>query len=261
MNFQNLPRDDKTVKRAFIPKRGAFSFFDYKAIEPRLAAYFTHKLGYPEFAAQLRAGVDPYTAVAMLVTGKEEITADERQTWKRMFLSLLYGGGVRTIQEQFGISAAEAKKMIRTFHDGWPAVRELSDRTQRAAARRGYIIGLDGRHLHAEEYGEHKLANKLIQGSAAGLMKQALLAVHRELRADPDLNTRMVSVIHDEIIFDGPEHELEELHELVPPLMVVREDVNEIVPILVDHEVSTTTWADKIEYDEWLAATREEVAA
>jgi len=70
----------------------------------------------------------------------------------------------------------------------------------------------------------------------------------------------MVSVIHDEIIFDGPEDEIETLHEIVPPLMVVREDVNEIVPILVDHEVSTSTWADKIEYDEWLAAAREEVA-
>lgn len=200
--------------------------------------------------------------MAQLVTGKSEVTAEERQDWKRTYLSLLYGGGVKTIQLQFpGISRAEAKSMIDTFHSNWPAVRELQNRVQRAHNKRGYIVGIDGRHLHMEEFGEHKLLNKLIQGSAAGLMKQALLNVHRELRADPDMQTRMVSVIHDEIIFDGPVDELDALHEIVPPLMIVREDVSEIVPILVDHEVSTASWADKIDYDEWLAAAREEVAA
>jgi DNA polymerase I len=227
-----------------------------------LTAYFADRIGYPDFAEKIRAGVDSYTAVAQLITGKAEVTPEERQDWKRTYLSLLYGGGVRTIQLQFpGITQAEAKSMINTFHRNWPAVRELQNRVQRAHAKRGYIVGLDGRHLHMEEFGEHKLLNKLIQGSAAGLMKQALLNVHRDLRGDPDMQTRMVSVIHDEIIFDGPESELEELNEIVPPLMIVREDVNEIVPILVDHEVSTTTWADKIEYAEWFASTREEVAA
>lgn len=249
------------MKRAFVPKRGAFSFFDYASIEPRLTAYFAAKVGYPEFAEQIRNGTDAYTAVARLVTGKTEITPEERQQWKVTYLSLLYGGGVKTIQLQFGNSRAEAKDIIDTFHKNWPAVRALQNRVQRAHSKRGYIVGLDGRHLHQEEFGEHKLLNKLIQGSAAGLMKQALLNVHRELRADPDLQTRMVSVIHDEIIFDGPVHELEELNEVVPPLMIVREDVNEIVPILVDHEVSTTSWADKIDYDEWLATAREEAAA
>lgn len=250
------------MKRAFVPKRGAFSFFDYSQIEPRLTAYFAAKIGYPEFADQIRAGVDSYTAVAQLVTGKSDVTPEERQTWKRTYLSLLYGGGVKTIQLQFPeLSRGQAKSMIDTFHSNWPAVRELQNRVQRTHAKRGYIVGLDGRHLHMEEFGEHKLLNKLIQGSAAGLMKQALLNVHRHLRADPDIRTRMVSVIHDEVIFDGPVDELETLHIEVPPLMVVRHDVSEIVPILVDHEVSTTTWADKVEYDEWLAATREEVAA
>jgi DNA polymerase-1 len=263
MNWQNIPRDDKTVKRAVVPKRGAFSFFDYGQIEPRLTAYFAAKIGHPEFAQQLRAGVDAYTAVAQLVTGKDEVTPEERQDWKRTYLSLLYGGGVKTIQLQFGNSAAEARKIIKTFHANWPAVRELQDRVLRQHQRRGYIVGLDGRHLHMEEFGEHKLLNKLIQGSAAGLMKQALLNIHRELRLERGLpvESRMVSVIHDEVILDGPVDELEWLHEAIPPLMVVREDVHEIVPIVVDHEVSTQTWADKVEYDEWLAATREEVAA
>lgn len=247
-----------------MPKRGAFSFFDYKAIEPRLTAYFAAKIGYPEFAEQIRAGVDSYTAVAKLVTGKDEVTDEERQDWKRTYLSLLYGGGVKTIQLQFPeLNRAQAKAMIDTFHDNWPAVNELQARVQRQHQRRGYIVGIDGRHLHMEEYGEHKLLNKLIQGSAAGLMKQALRNAHRFLTrtGPPYLESRMVSVIHDELILDGPVHELEELNQEIPPLMVVREDVNEIVPILVDHEVSITTWADKVGYEEWLNAAREEIAA
>ena len=255
MNFQNLPRHDVTVKRAFIPKRGAFLFADYKAVEPRVAAYFMLKLGHPQFAEQLQAGVDPYTAVAKLVTGKSEITDEERQTWKVMFLSLMYGGGTKTIQLQFGISAPEAKKMIRTFHDGWPAVRALSDRVQAAAQKRGYIIGLDGRHLHPEEFGEHKLANKLVQGSAAGIMKRAILNVHRHLRAHPELETRMVSVVHDELIGDAPLREVSYFAEQLPILMREGfEHIHEVVPILVDIEVSSGTWADKISYDEWVEA-------
>lgn len=244
-----------------MPKRGAFSFFDYSQIEPRLTAYFAAKIGHPEFAEQIRAGVDSYTAVARLVTGKSEVTADERQTWKRFYLSLLYGGGTRTIQEQFDITQAQARKQIAIFHNNWPAVRALQDDVQRVAAQRGYIRGIDGRHLHVEEFGEHKLLNKLIQGSAAGIMKQSLLAVHRHIQADPDMQSRMVSVVHDEVILDGPVDELETLHEVIPPLMVVYPHVHEVVPILVDHEVSTTSWAEKVEYEDWLASQAQEVAA
>lgn len=271
MNFQNIPRHDKVVKRAFVPKRGAFSFFDYSQIEPRLTAYFAAKIGYPEFADQIRAGVDSYTAVAKLITGKSEITDEERQHWKVTYLSLLYGGGVKTIQLQFGNTASEAKSIINTFHKNWPAVRELQNRVQSAHRKRGYILGIDGRHLHMEEFGEHKLLNKLIQGSAAGLIKQAIRNVHRYLRTPqgervgltyddpvapevklgPRLQSRMVSVVHDELILDGPTHELDTLHIEIPPLMIVRHDIHEIVPILVDHEVSTTTWADKVGYHEW----------
>lgn len=273
MNYQNIPRDLKVVKRAFVPKQGALSFFDYAQIEPRLTGYFAAKIGFPEFAEQLRAGVDPYTAVARLVTEKEEVTDEERQTWKRAYLSLLYGGGVKTIQEQFAIPAAQAKAMIKTFHRNWPAVGELQDAVLRAHRRRGYIVGLDGRHLHMEQYGEHKLLNKLIQGSAAAVMSAAVVAVDEWLGQDDlaeaisgvrlrssrppkgrgtGIKSHMVSVIHDELILDGPEDELPALHAHVPPLMDVYPEVSEVVPILVDHEVSVTTWADKEPYDEWL---------
>jgi DNA polymerase I len=257
VNWQNVPRDDKTVKRAVVPKRGSFSFFDYKAIEPRLVAYFVGKQGYPEFRDQIVAGIDPYTAVARLVTGKDEVTDEERQVWKRVFLAILYGAGPKRIRETWieetktEISLAEAKRIYKTFHTNWPAVRALQDGVVRAHDRRGYIRAINGRHLHMEEFGDYKLANKLIQGSAAEIMMEAILRVHRYLREHPEIESRMVSVIHDELIFDGPESEIELLHEVIPPLMV-HPVVNEFVPILIDHEVSTTSWAEKVSYEEWL---------
>lgn len=257
-----MPRDDKTVKRAVVPKRGAFILADYKQIEPRLTAYYAHQIGYSEFAEQLRVGVDPYTAVARLASGKEDVTEEERQEWKRTYLSLLYGGGIKTIQLQFPhLNRAGAKRLIDTFHDNWPAVSELQERVLRQHQKRGYILGIDGRHLHMEEFGRHKLLNKLIQGSAAGIMKHALVNIHRHMRANPHLETRMVSVIHDEVIGDGPEREVPYWANALPNLMKEGfERVDEVVPILVDIEVATESWADKVSYEEW-ASARKEVAA
>lgn len=241
-----------------MPKRGSFSFFDYKAIEPRLTAYAAAKLGYPEFAEQLTAGIDPYIAVARLATGQEDVTDEQRSTWKRIFLGILYGAGVKRVREVWMeetgevITMAAAKNIVATFKKNWPAIPALQKAVLRAHAKRGYIIGLDGRHLHLEEFGEHKLLNKYIQGSAAGIMKRAMLNVHRWQRVNKDVESRMVSVIHDELILDGPVREIPVLHAKVPALMRQGfEHIHEVVPILVDHEVSLSNWAEKMSYDEW----------
>lgn len=262
-----MPRDDKVVKRAIVPKLGALSYFDFSQIEPRLTAYFAAKIGHPEFAEKVRSGVDAYTAVAQLVTAKEEVTKAERQVWKRVFLAMLYGAGTKRVRETWieetkeEISMSEAKRIIDTFHTNWPAVHALQAMVQAVEKKRGYIVSIGGRRLHAEEFGEHKLLNKLIQGSAADVMKQALINVHEFLVVERGLPVRshMISVVHDEIQLDGPEDELTFLHDNVPALMDAFPAVSEIVPVTVDHEVSFTSWADKYPYDEWLAT--QEVAA
>jgi DNA polymerase I len=250
VNWQNVPRDDKTIKRAVLSKRGALVFADYSQVEPRLTAYFAAKIGHPEFAERIKSGIDSYTAVAQLITGKEEVTPEERQDWKRTYLSLLYGGGVRTIQDQYpGISFTDAKGIISTFHRSWPAVRALQNMVELTARDRGYIRTPWGRQLHPEEYGEHKLLNKLIQGSAADLMKQAILNVSSRLD-ELELEARMVSVVHDELILDAPTDEVEHLADYLPawmsyPASVV--GINNIVPITAEVEVSYTSWAEKEE--------------
>ena len=259
------------VKRAFVPKRGAFSFFDYSQIEPRYFAYFVALALKDDTIVQwYREGRDVYREIAGRVFNKpaDQITDEERQDGKVWFLMSLYSAGPKKIAAETGMSYKDALAFYKQFHEGLPWIKQLSNprpkneramhfwepgAIERIYAKRGFLRTPHGRHLHAEQWGEHKLLNKLIQGSAADLMKAALLRVDDWLLSRPDLESRMVSVIHDEIIFDGPEHEVTVLHEHIPELM--REDfLTAVVPIDVDHEVSTTNWAEKIGYDEWKEA-------
>ena len=195
----------------------------------------------------------------------DEVTDKERQLGKVWFLMSLYGAGPRKVSAELGISYAEALDFYKKFHRGLPQLKQLSNppprsekamrfwqpgKIERTLRKRNYITTHWGRHLHVPEWGEHKMVNKLIQGSAADLMKASLLRIDAYLRDVPGSESRMVSVIHDEVIFDGPENEIEFLNFSIPPLM--REDwLHEVVPIEVDHEVSLTNWADKISYEEW----------
>lgn len=270
MNFQNIPRSDKVVKTAFVPKLDAFLFFDYKQIEPRLLAWYLHSIGDTKLADTLNQGVDTYTAIVRGIYRKDDITDEERQTGKTLFLSLMYGGGIGTVMRQFDVSAAEAKRMVEQFHKAWPGVRLLQAAIERRIEQRGYITTLFGRHLHPES--PHKAINALIQGCAADIMRHALIRVHYMLNegqivglahgqhGDPNgesycktirqpYKSHMVSVIHDEIIIDAYRHEIRQLTESVPRWMD-ESRVSKIVPIYVDVEMSTTTWADKAPYRE-----------
>jgi DNA polymerase-1 len=253
VNWQNIPADLKVVRRAIIPKDdgGAISSFDYSKIEPRLLAYFASKKGDDTLAGYLRSGRDPYKAVVSEMYGKaeHELTEREYKDGKILFLSLIYGGGVKTVMEQFGIPRAEAKARINRFHDAWPIVRYLQDDVVRLANKRGFIKSPWGRPFHLEEFGEHKLLNKLVQGSAAHMLKRSLIRIDRWFKSQ-DLASHMILNVHDEVDTDGPEDEVEYLHEHIPRLMV-EDNIAAIVPILVDHEVSPHNWGDKLDYYDW----------
>ena len=248
MNFQNIPRDDKVVKAAFVPREGCvFSFFDYQQIEPRILAYFASLKGDPALAQRMIDGLDPYTAILVSVYG-DKITPEQRQEGKIMFLSLMYGGGVHTIQDQFNVDQKKARAMVNKFHKGLPIVRKLQDGVARTASSRGFVRTPWGRHLHPEQYGEHKLLNKLIQGSAAHLMKRALLDCEK-WAVESGVESQMLSVIHDEIVWEGPPQELALLNDCIPRIMAGAGDpIQEIVPIGVDHEIGTDNMAEKQEY-------------
>ena len=245
MNFQNVPRSDKVVKRAFVPKLDAFCFFDYKQIEPRLLAYYMYHNGDTLLRDRLVSGADTYTAIVEQYYGRTDITEEERQTGKVLFLSLMYGGGLPTMFRQFpDMPRGWHRQTLNQFHDAWPGIRKLQHMIDVVMEERGYIKTLWGRHLRTAE--SHKRLNALIQGGAADLMKYALQETATGLVG---WKSHIVNVVHDEIIIDAALDEVPALMENVPKWMDYT-PISQDVPILVDREWSTDSWADKESYME-----------
>jgi DNA polymerase-1 len=245
MNVQNIPRTQKDVKRAFLPKLDAFLFFDYKAIEVRLLAYYLARaIGDRSLADEINNGADPHTVTARGLYGTEEVSDDQRQVGKTLNFSIIYGGGTPTIMRQLNVPYKEARRLLKAYHETRPGIARLNTEISETLDRRGYITNLYGRRLHVEEH--HKALNALIQGSAADLMRDAVVKVNNQLYTK--YATHIVNIVHDEIILDADKNEIPALVNTIPTFMG-NKTVQEIVNIETDCEISWTNWADKEEYN------------
>lgn len=243
-NIQTLPRQNKDVKRAFIPKLDAFMAFDYQAIEMRMLAYYMATQGDLSLANEFKAGMDPHLETAKGLFPGREITDEMRQTAKVLNFSLIYGGGVATLIRQLKITRTQAAELLRDFHRVRPGVKELKEAVIDRYQQVGYLRTLWDRRLHPAH--DYKALNYLIQGCSADLMRSALQKVHDELSL-PWVASHIVNCVHDEILCDVREDEIEMMAECIPRLM--GDDVLEkLVPIEVSIELSRTTWADKEDY-------------
>jgi len=243
MNVQNIPRSQKDVKRAFRPKNDAFLFFDYKAIEVRLLAYYL-AVGVRDYSLveEITAGLDPHYETAKGLYGKEDISDEERQVGKTLNFSIIYGGGTPTIMRQLGVEYQEARRLLGAYHDTRPGINILRNSLDSVLDARGYLINSHGRHLHVQD--SHKALNALIQGSAADVMREAVVKVFTVLAP---MQSHIVNIIHDEIMIDAAESEIPIIVEHIPNMMRPKR-INKVIPIDVDCEYSDTTWADKKEY-------------
>lgn len=245
MNIQNIPRTQKDVKRAFLPKLDAFLFFDYKAIEVRLLAYYlSRSIGDTSLAKEITEGMDPHSVTAQGLFNKEEVTDEERQAGKTLNFSIIYGGGTPTVMRQLNVPYKEARRLLKAYHDTRPGIKRLNTSIADTLKARGYIQSLYGRHLHVQE--DHKALNALIQGSAADLMRDAVVRVHTELY--DKYASHIVNIVHDEIVLDASANEIPALVKIIPNLMG-NKTVEEYVPIEVDCEISHTNWAEKKEME------------
>ena len=246
MNFQNIPRGDKVVKRAFVPKLDAFLFADYSQIELRLLAYYMAQLGDPSMAQAFIQGKDLHTESSKgALKIAHEPDDEQRQVGKVMNYSLIYGGGAPTIMRQLGVDFSDAKEYIAGFHSRWPGIKIVQLMIERRLQSRGYITDLYGRKLRPES--EHKALNALVQGSASSLLRASAVEVDRYIQRER-MVSHIVNLIHDEIMSDVAKAELDALAEAMPVLMR-HDEVHEIVPITVDCEVSFTNWAEKEPYE------------
>lgn len=257
MNFQNLPRQEKVVKRAFVPKLDYFLFSDYKQIEMRILAYYMAMMGDDSMARVLAdPAADLHTESAKGIFRLDREPLDpERQLGKNMNFSMVFNAGTPAVlkyllafnqesEDKVPVTYPYAKEILARFHARWPGIQRVKMGIHEVHSSRGYLKTIAGARLHPRS--EHAEISAIVQSSAAEIMREGLRRCARGL-LDEGMQSHLVSVVHDEFIFDVPHAELIDLAEKVPLWMDSYPFVSEVLPITVDIEVSETNWASKHE--------------
>jgi DNA polymerase-1 len=246
-NLQNIPvKGDYglRIREAFIaPKGYELLCADYSQIEPRILAHLSQD---PRLIEVFAKGEDIHMATAMEIFGlpSNQITREMRRAAKTVVFGIVYGISPFGLSQNIGVSQAEAKKYIDTFFEKFSAVRALMDRNIAEGREKGYTTTILGRRRPIPElqssdpvqrgFGERMAVNSPIQGSAADLIKVAMINVHKKLHEELP-HTKMILQVHDELIFEVPEHDVDEAKRLVKGEMeAVGKQLGLSVPLKVD---------------------------
>ncbi|THJ23995.1 MAG: DNA polymerase I [Nitrospira sp. CG24E] len=230
-NLQNIPVKGEyglRIREAFIAPAGhTLLCADYSQVEPRILAHLSQD---PRLLAVFAKGEDIHMATAMEIFGlsASHITRDMRRVAKTVVFGIVYGISPFGLASNIGVSQAEAKKYIETFFEKFSAVRALMDRNIEEGKTKGYTTTILGRRRPIPElqsgdptqrgFGERMAVNSPIQGSAADLIKVAMIDVNNALHHEMP-HTKMILQVHDELIFEVPEKELAEAKHLVKTVM------------------------------------------
>jgi DNA polymerase-1 len=226
-NLQNIPirtPRGEAIRRGFIPREGwEFLVADYSQIELRLMAHLSHD---PAFIEAFRQGGDIHRQTAALIFGvaADAVTAEMRARAKTINFATIYGQGPFALSRQLGITQDEAKAFITSYFQRFQGVRDYLDQQVQLARDQGYVETISGRRRYIPEirdrnfnirsYGERTAQNSPLQGSAADLIKMAMVRIHRAL-ADEGLEARLLLQVHDELVLEAPPAELERVGALV----------------------------------------------
>ncbi len=252
-NLQNIPirtAIGRDIRRGFVPRAGwKFLAADYSQIELRLLA---HLSGDEAFVSAFRAGGDIHrqTAAVIFDVPLESVTSEMRARAKTINFATIYGQGPFSLSKQLKVPQDEAKAFIATYFERFAGVRHYLDDCVRLARERGYaetIIGrrrripeIKDRNFNVRSFGERIAQNSPIQGSAADLIKQAMLDVAAALAAS-GLQSTMLLQVHDELVFEGPPDEMQPLTALVRTAMEGAATLS--VPLVVDVGIGDN-WVD-----------------
>ena len=244
-NLQNIPirtERGKEIRKAFVAGSadGLIVSADYSQIELRIMAHLSQD---QHLIQAFRNGVDVHAATAEKIFGvpHEEVTADQRRVAKTANFGIMYGISSFGLSQRLGISRSEAKKLIDDYFNAFPAIRSFIDDTIAAARENGYVETIFGRRRYLPDINaknatvralaERNAVNAPIQGTAADIIKLAMIGVDRKM-AEEGLKSKMVLQIHDELLFDTISSEREKLMSIVKEQM---EHVTELsVPLTVE---------------------------
>ena len=244
-NLQNIPiRTElgREIRKAFIPGRKDHVILDadYSQIELRIMA---HLSGDENLLRTFENDQDVHTATAALVFGVEpqEVTPDLRRRAKEINFGIMYGMGPFGLASRLGISTEEAQQFIINYFAKYPGVQNFIRETIEEARRKGYVTTLLNRRRYLpeirsdnrrmREFAERTAVNTPIQGTAADLIKVAMIHIHNRLIKE-ELKSMMIMQVHDELVFEVPESEIERMKQLVREEMEGAIELT--VPIKVD---------------------------
>lgn len=226
-NLQNIPVRTKRggeIRRAFVAPPGRLLLTaDYSQVELRLLA---HLSGDPAFVAAFQRGGDIHRQTAAVIFGVPEanVTGEMRARAKTINFATIYGQGAMALSRQLGITLEQAKAFIKHYFERFAGVRAWLDKTVDEARQRGFVETLFGRRRYIPElrdrnfsiraFGERTATNSPLQGSAADLIKIAMIRIHAALKRE-QLGAKMLLQVHDELVFEIPEGERTDAGALV----------------------------------------------
>ncbi|MFQ2154687.1 DNA polymerase I [Aeromonas sanarellii] len=244
-NLQNIPvrnEQGRRIRQAFIPCAGyKLVAADYSQIELRIMAHLSGDKGLLTAFAE---GKDIHKATAAEVFGValEGVTSDMRRSAKAINFGLIYGMSAFGLAKQLGIGRVEAQRYMDLYFERYPGVLEYMERTRQQADAQGYVETLFGRRLYLPDIksrnaglrkaAERAAINAPMQGTAADIIKRAMIAVDGWIRGIEDESIRMLMQVHDELVFEIREEKLEEYIAIIKEKMSAAAELH--VPLVVE---------------------------
>lgn len=257
-NLQNIPirtEEGRRIRRAFIASdiKKVLLSADYSQIELRILA---HMSGDKQLLKAFREGRDIHSFTASLVfnISEKDVTGEMRGMAKTVNFGIIYGMSPYGLSQSLNIDVNKAKDFIDAYFERYPSVKKYMDSLIAEAKDKGYVTTILGRRRYIpdinstdqriRQFAERTAINAPVQGSAADLIKIAMININDKL-ASQALNTRMTLQVHDELVFDVPEEELKESHRIVKEGMEKVIDLS--VPLEAHIEVGKN-WLDQAEF-------------
>ena len=248
-NLQNLPiRSERgqLIRQAVIPDEGClFLSADYSQIELRLMAHFSQD---PHLVQAFLSGQDIHAATAAKIfnVSIEEVTKEQRRQAKTANFGIIYGISAFGLAQQLDCSRSEAKALIDGYFAAFPGVIDYIEKQKELARQQGYAVTLFGRKRYLPDilshnatvrsFAERNAVNSPIQGTAADIIKMAMVTIHRRLKEE-GLKAQMIMQVHDELNFDVPINEVDKVREIVVSEM--QHVVHLTVPLIADCGLGT----------------------
>ncbi len=255
-NLQNISvRDElgKEVRKAFLPSEGnVLISCDYHQIELRILASMAQV---PSMIDAFQNNIDVHTKTAMdlfNVERVEDVTATQRRRAKTVNFGIVYGISDFGLAEQLGVSRKEAGEFISTYYEKYPGIRSYMDSVVKQCEKDGYVTTLCGRRREipeikdksfmVREFGKRAAMNAPIQGSAADLIKIAMIHIDEAMKK-AGVKSKMILQVHDELIFDVPNDEVEQMKQLIEDGMIHAMEFD--VPLTVECNVGADWYQAK----------------